>query len=712
MALNRLDWIASALDALAPEQSGFRRLRSTADSIADVVATLEHAASRHEAAYLVLLDVERAFDGLPHGTIIQALHELRVTGRLLDYVSAFLSDRTLRVRVGDELSTPRSVTAGVPQGSVLSPFLFNLALARLPDFIPKLTAFEVRVAIYADDIALFASGPTDYGCQVRQSLQSAINAVDEYLTSVGLQLSASKTEALMIHPRASRARSEVPTLSLRGSPLPWRKKVRYLGLHIDCRLNFNAATSQLCKDARKVAGAARSLLARGRGCTPHLALRVYNSIATARALYALPLTNASAANWRAVDVEHRTAIRQMYALPRFSQVGATLAEAGNWPPSLRARKQALHHVERLQRSPQGQRLVCRLHTLEGSGMGQHANDFSTRIASLPQLLPLPPSPHASPLLDVSTSVPGATSKRRTALCAMQQETAALLHDHLRDRLLVFTDGSVSSDGSAAAACTAPDIPASRQCRLCFPASSTVAELAAIDLAADLLYECSASSAAILTDSRAALHMLRKDYAGLPLVQRVGSKLRHVVNQGCDLVLQWVPAHIGLPGNEAADALAKQALAARFPLATSVSRFDVARTTITRTLLAHHPDARVAAGTPPRLLPRAGLSRWDRAFLLRLRVGCYNTAARSHRLRGTGSPACAECGEEETLAHLLLRCPSYDVERTALCASYRRVGLPCNTETEVLFPAAHASIAKRAFAALLDFFVETQLRARL
>lgn len=54
----------------------------------------------------MLLDVERAFDGLPHGTIIQALHELRVTGRLLDYVSAFLSDRTLRVRVGDALSTP------------------------------------------------------------------------------------------------------------------------------------------------------------------------------------------------------------------------------------------------------------------------------------------------------------------------------------------------------------------------------------------------------------------------------------------------------------------------------------------------------------------------------------------------------------------------------------------------------------------------------
>lgn len=84
------------------------------------------------------------------------------------------------------------MTSGVPQGSVISPFLFNLALARLPDYIPKMTAHEVRVAIYADDIALFACGPTALGFQVRESLQSAINAVDEYLASIGLQLSASK----------------------------------------------------------------------------------------------------------------------------------------------------------------------------------------------------------------------------------------------------------------------------------------------------------------------------------------------------------------------------------------------------------------------------------------------------------------------------------------------------------------------------------------
>lgn len=43
----------------------------------------------------------------------------------------------MHVRVGGALSEPRPVCVGVPQGSVLSPFLFNLALADIGDYIPR-----------------------------------------------------------------------------------------------------------------------------------------------------------------------------------------------------------------------------------------------------------------------------------------------------------------------------------------------------------------------------------------------------------------------------------------------------------------------------------------------------------------------------------------------------------------------------------------------
>ncbi|KAH7958828.1 hypothetical protein HPB49_005571 [Dermacentor silvarum] len=391
MALRRLDWIAAALDFIPPEMSGFRRHRATADCLADVIATLEDAQQRGYAGYLVLLDVKSAFDNLPHDSIMDALRAIRVCDRVFAYVSAFLSGRCFRVRVGGSTSSPRSISVDVPQGSVLSPFLSNLALARLPDFIPRTLPCDVRLAIYADDLSLFAVGPTSSGRLVRQSIQGAINAIDSYLPGIGLNLSPNKTEALLVH-LLFRVRYEIPRLNLRGVLIPWSRRVRYLGVLIDHRLSWKPAVAALRKGSTKVANAARSLLARGRGCSPQLALRVYNTVATSRCLYGLPLASLRPSQWETLDMQHRQVIRQLYGLPRNSPIGPTLAEAKDFPLSVRAQCRALNHAERRQRTRQGQYLVLRLHYLPHSCMGRRAAEFHTLVPT-PYYGWLPPTPH-------------------------------------------------------------------------------------------------------------------------------------------------------------------------------------------------------------------------------------------------------------------------------------------------------------------------------
>ncbi|KAH7982111.1 hypothetical protein HPB52_003007 [Rhipicephalus sanguineus] len=244
-------------------------------------------------------------------------------------------------------------------------------LSKLPDFIPCDTPCEVRSAIYADDIALFACGPGYHRSALLRSLQVAIDAVDAFLSGIGLTLAASKTEALLVHPRAS-TRFSTPRLSLRGLPIEWSKTVRYLGVTFDSRLSWRPAVDDLRKGNRKVLIAARSLLARGRGCTPALALRVYNAVASARVLYRAPVASLSACQLAALDTDHRNAVREYYALPHNSQMGPTLAEAGETPISLRITKTALNHVWRLNNTAQGGRLVDRLHSLPHSSLGQRS----------------------------------------------------------------------------------------------------------------------------------------------------------------------------------------------------------------------------------------------------------------------------------------------------------------------------------------------------
>ncbi|KAH7985247.1 hypothetical protein HPB49_026536 [Dermacentor silvarum] len=195
----------AALALANRRRTGFRRRRCTADSIADVVSTLEDARASGDLAMLLLIDVKGAFDGLPHAVVQQALDLLGIGGNLRRFLSSFLNDRTLRVRVGHARSTPRPVAAGVPQGSVVSPFLFNLALARLPAALPTDPHYKVECSIYADDIALWVRGPPQSSRHVRLALQRALDTTAAYLGSIGLSQSHSGSRRVWTLPSPSSA---------------------------------------------------------------------------------------------------------------------------------------------------------------------------------------------------------------------------------------------------------------------------------------------------------------------------------------------------------------------------------------------------------------------------------------------------------------------------------------------------------------------------
>ncbi|XP_064475725.1 uncharacterized protein LOC135389619 [Ornithodoros turicata] len=63
---------------------------------------------------------------------------------------------------------------------------------------------------------------------------------------------------------------------------------------------------------------------------------------------------------------------------------------------------------------------------------------------------------------------------------------------------------------------------------------------------------------ILTDSRGALSRLNNRYEHCPLSFRAHQKLQLLLASSHRIVLQWIPSHKGIPGNEMADSLSKQA----------------------------------------------------------------------------------------------------------------------------------------------------------
>jgi hypothetical protein len=96
----------------------------------------------------VFLDIENAFDKIWHIGLLYKLSELTFLTSLITLINSFLSQRKFRVSIEDELSSPRNIQAGVPQGSVLSPTLYSLFINDTPQ------TPGVYLGLFADDTCI------------------------------------------------------------------------------------------------------------------------------------------------------------------------------------------------------------------------------------------------------------------------------------------------------------------------------------------------------------------------------------------------------------------------------------------------------------------------------------------------------------------------------------------------------------------------------
>ena len=180
-------------------QYGFRRQSSTNHAIIELVDKITKAIENNEFTVGIFLDLSKAFDTVNHGILLKKLYFYGIRGKCHAWIKDYLSNRKQIVKYDQIRSSEKTVTCGVPQGSILGPLLFLIYINDLNNSTTKLSTI-----LFADDTNLFCSDKDIH------ELESIVNAeltrVQEWLTLNQLTLNIKKSNFIIFKSHKKRLR--------------------------------------------------------------------------------------------------------------------------------------------------------------------------------------------------------------------------------------------------------------------------------------------------------------------------------------------------------------------------------------------------------------------------------------------------------------------------------------------------------------------------
>ena len=309
---------------LYPLQSGFLPNNSTVYQLLEIYHNICINRENKKNTCFVFCDVSKAFDKVWHAGLLTKLQAYGISGQIFSLLKNYLSDRKQLVFVNSSCSDYLETTAGVPQGSVLGPFLFLI-------FINDIVDNLVSVArLFADDTSMSASSSEKH--EIENTLNDDLNTLKEWSHNWLVTFNPSKTEVLYFS--ANNANDHIE-LQFDGTVLNNVNDHKHLGITFMSNGKWTSHITNICNYVYKQLNVLRKL----KYVLSRLTLsKIYNTFILPRLEYACEVWDGlSTYDCNKLEKVQLEAARIVTGLPLYASRESLYAETG-WEPLFERRK--------------------------------------------------------------------------------------------------------------------------------------------------------------------------------------------------------------------------------------------------------------------------------------------------------------------------------------------------------------------------------------
>ena len=305
LILKRISPIITEKHILPDTQFGFRISHSTTHQLHRLVDAISYSLEKKLYCTCAFLDISQAFDRVWHDGLLFKLKSILPPTYYL-IIKSYLSNRHFQIRSGSALSDIAPINAGVPQGGILSPILYNIYASDQPN-----SPFT-SVADYADDKVLISINADPLIAS--ENLQNHIYLMENWFTKWRFKVNPNKS----IHTTFTLRSVPCPRVTLYGTQITSSSKVKYLGLTFDQRLTWASHIKSKRLTLNNRLRMLKTLLHNNKHSSLNVKLLIYKSLLKPVWLYGIQLWgNAKKSNLNKIQTFQNIALRKLSNAPPY-----------------------------------------------------------------------------------------------------------------------------------------------------------------------------------------------------------------------------------------------------------------------------------------------------------------------------------------------------------------------------------------------------------